>query len=147
MSHAASKNIDGLTAIKEFLEKCYMHSKTAQNFPIIQQYEEPVRAQKPTFPKVHEKTVAFVSYSQKDKEFVSRMVADLKQIGLTIWWDKEILVGVNVPASIDQALKKAKVAILVLSKNSLNSEWAYTEWMAALNRAINKGSLTGVRQS
>ncbi len=82
---------------------------------------------------------AYVIHSSKDKDFVDRLVDDLRLFGLQIWYDKdEIGIGDSITDRINQGLLEAKACIVVLSPNALGSEWVGKEIGAAMQREINE---------
>jgi TIR domain len=80
----------------------------------------------------HER-VAFISHSTKDKPFVRRLAADLVAAGVKVWLDEQnMLVGDSVPEKIAQGLAESDFFLIVVSENSVKSEWVKRE----LNNAI-----------
>lgn len=75
------------------------------------------------------KKKVFVSHSSADKEFVRRLVDDLKKIDLPdVWFDEQsIAVGDSIPQEIEKGLKDADYVIVVLSPNSVDSPWVRLE--------------------
>jgi len=67
----------------------------------------------------------FISYSSKDKEFVKQLATDLRmREGIDAWLDQwEINPGDKIPEMIEAGLSKADFFILVLSPDSVNSQW------------------------
>lgn len=80
----------------------------------------------------HER-IAFISHSTKDKPFVRRLAADLVASGVKVWIDEQnMLVGDSVPEKIAQGLAESDFFLIVVSENSVKSEWVKRE----LNNAI-----------
>ncbi len=71
----------------------------------------------------------FMSHSSVDKPFVERLSTDLRtREGIDAWLDKwEILPGDRFPSKIEEGLSTAAVFILVLSPQSVNSQWVSYE--------------------
>src|SRR5215813_1555668 len=73
----------------------------------------------------------FISYSHKDEEWKDRLVTQLgvlaRQGMLEIWDDRKIQVGADWRSEIANAIQKAKVAILLISANSLTSAFILDE--------------------
>jgi len=68
----------------------------------------------------------FISYSNKDEKWLNMLRIHLKPLadkGLDVWSDKDIIPGQEWPAEIDNSLARAKVAVLLVSANFLNSEF------------------------
>src|SRR2546423_354718 len=84
----------------------------------------------------------FVSYSHADHDWLSRLQTHLaphvRDEKLDLWDDTKIAPGVDWAAEIDQALGKARVAVLLVSPDFLASEFiAQVELPAILGRAGN----------
>lgn len=69
----------------------------------------------------------FVSYSKKDSEFAYKLVDDLIDAGFSVWIDRSIGGGDDWRATIEKNLKAAKKVIIVVSPNSMASEWVHHE--------------------
>jgi division/cell wall cluster transcriptional repressor MraZ len=81
----------------------------------------------------------FVSYSSKDKEYVGRIISSLEEKGSELWVDyNELLPGDSLIASIQNAISKSPWFIVVLSENSIDSEWCKKELYQALNEEIDR---------
>ena len=72
---------------------------------------------------------AFMSHSSVDKPFVERLATDLRtHEGIDAWLDKwEIQPGDRIPTRLEEGLTNAGVFILVLSPQSVNSQWVSYE--------------------
>jgi hypothetical protein len=70
----------------------------------------------------------FISYSSKDQEFAERLHADLQAKGVRCWFAPEdVQGGRKLHEQIEQAIRHYDKLLLVLSENSMNSEWVKTE--------------------
>ena len=70
----------------------------------------------------------FISYSTKDQEFAERLHADLQTNGVRCWFAPEdIKGGRKLLEQIPEAIRIYDKLLLVLSENSMNSEWVKTE--------------------
>jgi hypothetical protein len=86
----------------------------------------------------HER-VAFISHSAKDKPFVRKLAADLVTSDVRIWLDEQrILVGDSIPEKIAQGLAESDFFLIVVSENSVGSEWVKKELNAALVNEIER---------
>jgi len=79
---------------------------------------------------------AFISHSSIDKPFVERLATDLRtREGIDAWLDKwEILPGDRIPDKLEEGLANAGILVLVLSPDSVNSQWVSYEkdaWLMA----------------
>jgi TolB-like protein len=72
-------------------------------------------------------TTIFLSYAHADRAKAQRLAAALEQSGFTVWWDALIEGGSRFANSIDEALKKADVVLVLWSKHSVVSDWVRDE--------------------
>ncbi|MGG1314163.1 TIR domain-containing protein [Cohnella laeviribosi] len=73
----------------------------------------------------------FVSHSSKDKPFARLLVTDLAEAGHSPWLDEwQIKVGESIPGSISRALQECDYVLVILSNNSIDSQWVQQEWYA-----------------
>jgi hypothetical protein len=71
----------------------------------------------------------FISYRAKgeDEEFAKRLYADLQDRGVRCWFDKHDLpIGAKIWDAIDEAIKLRDKLLLILSENSIQSDWKFT---------------------
>ena len=70
----------------------------------------------------------FISYSSKDEEFAQRLYADLQAKGVRCWFAPEdVQGGRKLHEQIEQAIRHYDKLLIVLSENSMHSEWVKTE--------------------
>ena len=70
----------------------------------------------------------FISYSTRDQEFAERLHADLQNKGGRCWFaPHNVLGGRKLHEQIDEAIRIYDRLLLILSENSMNSEWVRTE--------------------
>jgi len=70
----------------------------------------------------------FVSYSKKDSEFAKKLYSDLKSAGFDVWMDREgIRGGDQWRPTIEKNLKLADKVIVLISPNSMASDWVRHE--------------------
>lgn len=75
----------------------------------------------------------FISYSSKDQEFAYRLHDNLQDNGVRCWFDREDLkVGDAIRPVIDRQIRLRDKLLVILSENSLKSEWVGDEVEAAL---------------
>jgi len=73
----------------------------------------------------------FISHSSKDKQFARKLAETLRKFGHKPWLDEwEIKVGECIPTKIEEGLMDTDYVVLVLTKNSINSNWVDKEWKA-----------------
>ncbi len=74
----------------------------------------------------------FISYSRKDLSFVEQLATDLKKAGLDVWYDVSSLGGgARWRVEIEAAIKNSQFVIVVLSPDSIASEWVEREFLFA----------------
>jgi hypothetical protein len=82
----------------------------------------------------------FISYSGKDEEFAKRIFADLQQEGVRCWFaPHHVQSGKKLHEQIDVAIRLHERLLLILSPDSINSEWVKTEIAKARKRGIKEG--------
>lgn len=87
--------------------------------------------------------VAFISHSTRDKPFVRRLAADLVAHGVKVWLDEQrLLVGDSVPEKIAQGLAESDFFLIVVSADSVESEWVKKELSSALVHEIERRKVT-----
>ncbi|NER23306.1 MAG: toll/interleukin-1 receptor domain-containing protein [Symploca sp. SIO1C2] len=86
---------------------------------------------------------AFVSHSSIDKPFVERLATDLRtREGIDAWLDKwEILPGDRIPEKLAAGLADADIFLLILSPDSVNSQWVSYEQDAWLTAQVEEEKL------
>jgi hypothetical protein len=78
---------------------------------------------------------SFISYSAKDTPFAERLYADLQSNGVRCWYAPEDLkIGDKIRVGIDQSIRLHDKLLLILSKNSVESEWVEKEVETAMER-------------
>jgi TIR domain len=93
-------------------------------------YDPPV----PDHPRV------FISHSSADKErFVLPFAERLRERGIDAWVDQwEMLPGDSLVESVFGAIDQAEAAVIVLSRQSLDSRWVRQELNASVIKRINE---------
>jgi uncharacterized protein YjbI with pentapeptide repeats len=70
----------------------------------------------------------FISYSTRDQEFAEQLHADLQDKAVRCWFAPEdVQGGRKLHEQIEQAIQHYDKLLLVLSENSMSSEWVKTE--------------------
>jgi hypothetical protein len=84
----------------------------------------------------------FISYSTADKSFVDHLVDSLSREGISIWIDEgEILPGDRIRERINQGILDSRYLLLVLSQNSIRSNWVRVELDSAMIREIEDNAV------
>jgi hypothetical protein len=79
----------------------------------------------------------FISYSTKDQEFAERLHADLQDKGVRCWFaPHDIKGGRKIHEQIDEAIRLHDKLLLILSEDSMKSEWVNTEIAKARKREV-----------
>ena len=77
----------------------------------------------------------FISHSSKDKEFVEKLNRSLRVAGVRVWYAPEdLLPGQKLHDQIKKAINSFDKLLLVLSPNSMGSNWVTTEIRDARDR-------------
>src|SRR5438477_137291 len=70
----------------------------------------------------------FISYSSEDQDFADRLHADLQYQGVRCWFaPPDVRAGKKLDEQIGEAIRIYDKLLLILSTNSMNSEWVKTE--------------------
>ena len=85
----------------------------------------------------------FISYSRVDNNFVDRMETALNDKGIRFWRDIHHTKAGRLENQIDRAIRRNPTVLLVLSKNSIQSDWVEHEVNLArkLEREIKRDVL------
>jgi hypothetical protein len=78
----------------------------------------------------------FISYAREDRTCAEQLAGALEAQGWPVWWDREILGGLNVPKAISEALDSAGCVIVLWSRDSVESDWVRDEAEVGLNKGI-----------
>ena len=79
--------------------------------------------------------LCFISYIRSDKAFAERLYADLEAEGIRCWFASEdTLVEDRIQESVDISIRMPEKRLLILSENSVESEWMRKE----VERAFKK---------
>lgn len=77
----------------------------------------------------------FISYSSKDQDFAKRLHADLQEKGVRCWFaPHDLPIGARIRPAIDESIRLYDKLLLVLSENSVSSQWVEQEVETALSR-------------
>jgi hypothetical protein len=82
----------------------------------------------------------FISYSTHDQEFADRLYADLQANGVRCWFaPHDMRSGKKVHEQIDEAIRVYDKLLLILSPESMASEWVGAEIYRAHEREVREG--------
>jgi uncharacterized protein YjbI with pentapeptide repeats len=81
---------------------------------------------------IHQYYSCFISYSAKDEDFADRIHADLQNSGVRCWFaPHDMPIGSKIRDEIDVAIRLRDKVLLILSENSIASDWVENEVDAA----------------
>ena len=81
----------------------------------------------------------FISYTHANSDIAERIGAELVRERKTVWIDKwELHVGDSLVAKIEEAIQASDALIVVLSKDSVNSQWCKQEFSSGLLRELEE---------
>jgi len=81
----------------------------------------------------------FISYSHKDEEFAKRLHAKMQQEKLRVWYAPEHMKGgAKIHEQIELAIQVHARLLLVLSQESMSSEWVNHEIFTARQREVRE---------
>ncbi len=90
----------------------------------------------------------FISYSNRDHEFATRLHADLQSKGVRCWFAPEDLkIGQRLRPSFDEAIRLHDKLMVILSESSVKSQWVEKEVETAFEkeRQQNRTALFPIR--
>jgi hypothetical protein len=76
----------------------------------------------------------FLSYDSSDRVIAQQFSNVLEALGWSVWWDREIPHGKDFDLAIEQELNAARCAIVLWSRESVQSRWVRGEASAAAAR-------------
>jgi len=105
-----------------FLEECGVPTELIDYIPSLVNSLKPIQFHS-----------VFISYSSKDEKFAHKLYTDLKAKGVRVWFAPEDLkIGDKFESKIDRAISTYDKLLLILSENSVNSDWVEFESHRAL---------------
>lgn len=85
----------------------------------------------------------FISYSKSYAQITRRLASELEQLGLSVWWDTELVAGESYRSRIQEEITAARAAIVIWTRDSISSEFVISE----ASRAHAQRKLIQVRTS
>ncbi len=80
-----------------------------------------------------EKYDVFISYANKDRDWVNSLVEALSNKGLCVWYDEtNIKPGDSILGGLEEGLRDSRYIVMLLTPDTVNSNWAAAELGAAL---------------
>ena len=75
----------------------------------------------------------FISYSRKDIDFARKLAGDMEKASYDVWWDiTDLRGGDDWVRTLPAAIQASEIFIIVLTPNSIASEWVQKEYTQAL---------------
>ncbi len=88
----------------------------------------------------------FISYDQSDEAFAKALSSQLSKRGLSVWSaNQEVLPGDNPWLRVGEALKKSRAMVVLVSPDSMRSEWVRREIEYALGDPNYQGRVFPVK--
>ena len=85
----------------------------------------------------------FLSYAQADQDIARQIADSLRGAGLNVWFDEWALMpGDSILKRIEDVLRATDLLLVLLSPNSVASQWVTHEWNAALSRDLKARAVT-----
>ncbi len=85
---------------------------------------------------------AFISHSYKDHDFVYELSEKLKIDGIDVWVDEwELKAGDSIVQKINDAIIESGFLIIILSENSITSDWVMKELNVGLMRQLSSNKI------
>ena len=81
----------------------------------------------------------FISYGHADTKFVDKLESHLNKKGVRFWRDTHEMKAGRIETQIDRAISQNRTALLVLSQNSIKSDWVEHEVRTAREQEKNTG--------
>ena len=95
--------------------------------------------------KAYDMADIFISYKRENQQSAALLAKLLCDKGFLVWWDKELIGGVEYGPAIDEELQEAKCVIGLWSKCAVESHYVRAEVSKALERkALICANLDGV---
>ena len=82
----------------------------------------------------------FITYAREDREFVRRLVEDLRREGFEAMFDMLIEPGESWAQSLTKSIEGAEFFLVVMSPNYLSSAWAQEELQIGMLREMERKS-------
>jgi hypothetical protein len=84
----------------------------------------------------------FLSHSDRDRRLAAALVKVLRRYNIPVWYSRRNIIGAQQwHDEIGIALRRCDWFALILSPNSVQSEWVKHELMFALNHEVYRGRI------
>ena len=83
------------------------------------------------------KKKVFISYSRRDMDFIKTLAEDLEKENFDVWYDlTDIDAGDRWAKEIQKGINESEIFAIVVSPNSLKSDWVEKEFLFASKRGL-----------
>ncbi len=141
--HVGPSTIDHRTILRSgklpevFLRGCGLPEPYIENLPALIGAVDPIQFYS-----------CFISYSHKDEDFAKRLYADLQAKGVRCWFAPHNLkTGDKVRPTIDEAIRIYDKLLLILSEESVHSDWVEDEVESAIEQEAARKKRDGVDET
>ena len=80
----------------------------------------------------------FISYSWSDSKFADKLYNRLREVGTPVYLDRHSMVAGDIEKQVFSAIRLNDIVLLVLSKDSIKSDWVEAELEAARKKEIDE---------
>jgi hypothetical protein len=81
-------------------------------------------------------TEVFLSYNRADRPVAEAIARELQALGIDVWWDHELLGGEDYRQRISGILDRVRIAIVIWSRRSVDSQWVISEAATAREKKV-----------
>jgi hypothetical protein len=136
--HRGTSTIDVVTIYRsgkniptDFLRGCGVPDALIARITVLVEAEQPKQFHS-----------CFISYSTKDQKFAEKLYSDLLKSGIQCWFAPEDMkIGDKINSRIDESIWAYDKLLLVLSENSVSSQWVEKEVGTALDREAKENRM------
>lgn len=76
----------------------------------------------------------YITYSIRERHWVSKLVANLESEGYSVWWDHAVVPGHNFRSESQRALTRAKCVLAIWSETAVEDHWVLVDSEQASQR-------------
>lgn len=85
----------------------------------------------------------FIAYAHQDKAVAQRIAKKLGELGLDVWYDNfDLVPGDSLRSKIEETISSMDYLVVLLSPNSVRSQWVRKELDFALSRELTTRDIT-----
>ena len=74
----------------------------------------------------------YITYSIRERYWVSKLAALLESEGYSVWWDHAVIPGADARTESQKALSQAKCSLVIWSETAVNDHWVLVDSELAL---------------